>query len=314
VKFRFKISSYLVKTNRGYSTLSPSLDPHWFTGFADAEGCFKVTVRRQKGFTGWGVSADFSLNLHAKDLPLLYKIQSFLGGVGRIHVSSGGKTVSFTVSKIDDLIYVIIPHFKKYPLQSGKSIDFQLWNQCVEMLVNKQHLNLLGLNKIIGLKSALNVGLSEDLKLEFNNVIPMERPAYVADSISLNPNWVSGFTEGDGSFHVSISPKTDYVRRMYSICLNKRDLPLIIKIQEYFGGIGNISHYAKNNAVQFTVADLKSINERIIPQFDTYVFCGNKLTNYLIWREILMLVNSKAHLTTEGLKTIEGLKSNLNQW
>ena len=109
---------------------------------------------------------------------------------------------------------------------------------------------------------------------------------------------------------------------------NKRDLPLIIKIQEYFGGIGNISHYTKNNAVQFIVADLKSINERIIPQFDTYVFCGNKLTNYLIWTlrprpkdlvlgrkgEILMLVNSKAHLTTEGLKTIEGLKSNLNQW
>lgn len=182
------------------------------------------------------------------------------------------------------------------------------------MLANKQHLNLLGLNKIIGLKSALNVGLSEDLKLEFKNVIPMERPAYTVDSISLNPNWVSGFTEGDGSFHVSISPKTNYVRRMYSISLNKRDLPLIIKIQEYFGGIGNISHYTKNNAVQFTVADLKSINERIIPQFDTYVFCGNKLTNYLIWREILMLVNSKAHLTTEGLKTIEGLKSNLNQW
>ena len=69
---------------------------------------------------------------------------------------------------------------------------------------------------------------------------------------------------------------------MYSISLNKRDLPLIIKIQEYFGGIGNISHYTKNNAVQFIVADLKSINERIIPQFDTYVFCGNKLTNYLI--------------------------------
>ena len=88
------------------------------------------------------MSADFSLNLHAKDLPLLYKIQSFLGGVGRIHVSSGGKTASLTVSRVDDLIYVIRPHFKKYPLQSGKSIDFQLWNQCVEMLANKQHLNL----------------------------------------------------------------------------------------------------------------------------------------------------------------------------
>jgi hypothetical protein len=46
----------------------------------------------------------------------------------------------------------------------------------------------LGLNKIIGLKSALNVGIYEDLKLEFKNVIPKERPAYTVDSISLNPN------------------------------------------------------------------------------------------------------------------------------
>jgi hypothetical protein len=44
------------------------------------------------------------------------------------------------------------------------------------------------------------------------------------------------------------------------------------------------------------------------------MFCGNKLTNYLIWKEILLLVNSKAHLTTEGLNTIIGLKSKLNQW
>jgi hypothetical protein len=27
-----------------------------------------------------------------------------------------------------------------------------------------------------------------------------------------------------------------------------------------------------------------------------------------------LLVNSKAHLTTEGLNTIRGLKSKLNQW
>lgn len=259
------------------------------------------------------MSADFSLNLHAKDLPLLYKIQNFLG-VGRIHVSSGGKTASFTVSRMDDIINVIIPHFKQYPLQSGKSIDFQLWNQCAEMLANKEHLNILGLNKIVGLKSALNLGLSEDLKLEFKDVIPMERPAFMVDPNPLNANWISGFTEGDGSFHVSISSKTGQVRIFYSIGLNKRDLPLIVKIQEYFGGIGKISHYAKNNAVQFIVADIKSLNEIINPQFDTYLLCGNKRTNYLIWKEILMLVNSKAHLTSEGLNTIKGLKSNLNQW
>jgi len=58
------------------------------------------------------------------DLPLLYKIQSFFGGIGSITVN--GQTASFRVSKVDDIINVIIPHFNQYPLQSAKLIDFQL--------------------------------------------------------------------------------------------------------------------------------------------------------------------------------------------
>jgi hypothetical protein len=68
----------------------------------------------------------------------------------------------------------------------------------------------------------------------------------------------------------------------YNINLNNRELSLILKIQEYYGGIGNISYYAKNNLVQYIIASNQSINETIVPQFDTYKFCGNKLTNYLI--------------------------------
>ena len=36
----------------------------------DAEGCFMIPVRRLAGYTGWGVSASFTLHLHGKDLPL----------------------------------------------------------------------------------------------------------------------------------------------------------------------------------------------------------------------------------------------------
>ena len=75
VKFRFKTPRVFADTSLRYSTLTTNLDPHWVSGFVDAEGCFKITVRKQLGSTGWGVSASFSLNLHAKDLPLLYKIK-----------------------------------------------------------------------------------------------------------------------------------------------------------------------------------------------------------------------------------------------
>jgi len=169
-----------------------------------------INIRRQVGHTGWGVSASFTLHLHSIDLPLLNSFQKFFN-VGRVHVNANN-SASFTVGKLEDIINVIIPHFKLYPLQSSKSIDFLLWTQCAEILLNKEHLTESGLNKIISIKHAINKGLSEDLKLKFKHVEPTVRPDYIVNGSSLNPQWVSGFSDGDSSFFVSISSKTNQVR------------------------------------------------------------------------------------------------------
>ena len=64
--FMFKIalpfSTSATKGVRFASTLSNSsstLNPFWVTGFVDAEGCFIISVRSQKGKTGWRASAIF---------------------------------------------------------------------------------------------------------------------------------------------------------------------------------------------------------------------------------------------------------------
>jgi hypothetical protein len=61
--------------------------------------------------------------LHRADLPLLEKIQVFFG-VGLVTVYKD--LAQYRVSNLKDIINVIIPHFNKYPLQSAKSIDFNL--------------------------------------------------------------------------------------------------------------------------------------------------------------------------------------------
>jgi hypothetical protein len=65
------------------------------------------------------------------DLPILYEIQQFFGGIGRIHHSL--TMVSFHVSRRQDLVFVILPHFKDYPLLTQKSIDFQLFSSIIEL-------------------------------------------------------------------------------------------------------------------------------------------------------------------------------------
>ena len=287
-----------------------NLNPNFVSGFIDAEGCFHISMTKNSNLKlGVNVRAKFSIHLHLKDLHLLCKLKEFFN-VGTIIKSK--KSANFTVDRIDDLVNIIIPHFNKYPLQSAKSIDFELWCKCVEVIKSKEHLTLKGIEKISKFKSALNKGLPEHLKKIFPGT--MERPKFVVSTEPLSPYWVSGFSEGDGSFFVSISDKTKQIRMFYSIKLNNRETPLILKLQEFFNGMGSIVHDADQNIVQFNIVSIKNINEGLVPQFDTYSFVGNKLANYLIWKEILKLVNSKAYLTPEGLEKIKDLKSTLNKW
>lgn len=123
-----------------------------------------------------------------------------------------------------------------------KKIDYDLWSECAELLQSKQHLQEKGLNRILSIKSVLNNGLSDKLKALFPYVITIDRPVLEVVNIPLNPNYVSGFTVGDGCFTVNISPKTNQVIAYYIIELHKREVPFIIKHTKIFWRVLQISH------------------------------------------------------------------------
>ncbi len=305
---------YGLTFRKSYSTVNhKDLNPKWVTGFTDAEGCFTLQLKKnQPTKTGWAVSPCFVIHLHSKDTALLYSIQNFFG-VGRVFIDRK-TSASYILGKLDDILKVIIPHFDKYPLESGKIIDYQLWVNCVNIIAKKEHLNLQGLTKIISIKSILNKGISENLSTIFKDIDsnPLNRLEYKACESPLDPYWVSGFSEGDSSFFVSISKKTQYIRIIYSIGLHGRDLPLIYRIQRFFEGNGKIINY--KNTVQYAIADINTRDKILIPHFDCYPLQGDKLNNYLIWKEICGLITTKSHLTEQGIEKITRLKAKLNIW
>jgi hypothetical protein len=77
------------------------------------------------------ISPSLELWLHSTDINTLQKLQSFLG-VGIINTRKYKIVTSFTVTKISDLVNIIIPHFCNFPLQTKKRVDFELWGQIVE--------------------------------------------------------------------------------------------------------------------------------------------------------------------------------------
>ena len=111
-------------------------------------GCFTVVIQILNNGKNWKVKSWFEINLHVKDINILYEIKSFFS-VGNIYNRPNSKNAVYRVSKIEDLNKVIIPHFLKYPLITSKSIDFLLWSEVVKLMLNKKHLGSPGFLKIL---------------------------------------------------------------------------------------------------------------------------------------------------------------------
>jgi hypothetical protein len=125
----------------------------------------------------------FAISLNKKDIEILENI-CFSFGVGKIYNS--GTKIYYRVESFKELP-VIIDHFDKYPLITTKFSDFLLFKECFNIIKNEEHLAEKGLLKLVSLKSVLNRGLSDNLKQNFSNIIPIERPEYKFKGIT-DPN------------------------------------------------------------------------------------------------------------------------------
>lgn len=291
------------------------LDPHFVSGFVDAEGSFSIFVFQRPT---WSTNPVFRIHLHLADAELLCRIQSFFGGIGSISIS--GNSVSFNVKKLEDIKNVIIPHFIKYPLISNKSIDFYIWKQCIELISKKEHLTKSGLEKIISLKASLNLGLRAHIKDAFPKVVNTKRSDYPMNKAPvMEPRWVSGFTNGEGYFGVEISrlanSKSGYsVQLKFVLTQHIRDKSLINSFINYFN-CGNLLVDSRNSdsAIYFRVTKFKDIYEKIIPFFVKYPMLGGKALDFANFCKVAELMKNKSHLTPEGLEEIRKIKAQMNK-
>ena len=186
--YRIKIPSKQLINNFSTFNYPSKLEPWFLTGFADAEGSFSIIIDKNiKRNLGWRVQTKFQIGLDKRDLSILLQLQQFLGGIGSIYTYSNRNKVNYSIDSIKDLI-ILINHFEKYPLLTQKAADFRLFKQIIEIIKKKNHLTLEGLYQIINIKASMNLGLSDMLKSEFKNFIPIERPKFKTANIPLQGN------------------------------------------------------------------------------------------------------------------------------
>lgn len=156
----------------------------WFIGFSDAEGSFIISQRSTKGAAENTIKLIFQISLHKDDIDVLYKIQNRL----QIGVVRQIKNIAyFRVIKQKDILNVLIPIFQQYPLLSTKNMHLHVFSKAAYIMSKKLHLTPQGLSDCLSIKTSMNRGRI-DFDTSFNNFH------------LINPYWLLGFIEGDGSF------------------------------------------------------------------------------------------------------------------
>lgn len=88
---------------------------------------------------------------------------------------------------------------------------------------------------------------------------------------NINPNYVTGFVDGEGCFSVYVSenvkPKNGWkINLVFSIYIDKRDIYILEKIDNFFNSVGNIQTNPVGS-ITYSVTSIKDLSNIIIPHF-----------------------------------------------
>ena len=123
----------------------------------------------------------------------------------------------------------------------------------------------------------------------------------------LNPFYITGFTEGEGSFYVGILPRkmnTGWeVRPSFSLSQNEKDKVLVSSLVDFFG-CGFVRPSKGDQTVKYEVRSLKDLQNKIIPHFKKYQLNGRKQNDFIAFEKAVEIMSKNKHLENEGLKEI----------
>ena len=134
--------------------------------------------------------------------------------------------------------------------------------------------------------------------------------------MNLNPYWVSGFVDGEGTFYVGINENTTMtigyqVLPEFRIVQHKRDIKLLYALKNYFNcGMVRINH---DDRYELRVRSIEHINDIVIPHFDKYELNTQKKFDFIKFKKIINLINQKKHLTKDGLIKIIDIACQMNR-
>jgi LAGLIDADG endonuclease len=136
----------------------------------------------------------------------------------------------------------------------------------------------------------------------------------------LNPHYVVGFIDGEGSFSVSIGKHKTLkrgfeVRPEFEIEVRKDDQDILERVLITIGAgrIYDLSYerYGWYPHAKYKITSIWDMKEYLFPFLDAYPPQAKKGKSYRLFREIVLMLCEKEHLSDKGFAKIVTLRSQL---
>lgn len=127
--------------------------------------------------------------------------------------------------------------------------------------------------------------------------------------------FLAGFTEGEGSFNVSLRKKDDYAIKwqvVMSFNVSQKD-PALLKLLQTTLDCGIIKVRKRDGLFSFDVTNPRDVIKKVIPFFSKYtLFSKTKKENFHIFCQIAKIMENGGHKKITGLHKIVRLRETLN--
>jgi hypothetical protein len=98
------------------------------------------------------------------------------------------------------------------------------------------------------------------------------------------------------------------IELFYQIELHRKDQGLLEQIQKFFNAGNTYNNSTVSRYRVFSVEDLQVISEH----FNKYTLQTQKRVDYELFKQALVLIQNKEHLTKQGLEKIIAIKASMN--
>ena len=134
----------------------------------------------------------------------------------------------------------------------------------------------------------------------------------------LEPWWVTGITDSEGSFSAYVSENTGKLSYSYKVAQKDESSLFLYDLIDYFKcGAPMAVERDSRGYSSFTVTKLKDLETKIIPHFLKYPLITSKHLDFLSFKEIIAIVSLKEHLTPSpyglGIGSIKDIIVSMNR-